>query len=307
MPEPFLRGTRFWFRSPIRRRSATGEFNTAFDSIDSVRLAARAATAVVFLLWSGGCGPSPAEQALEAAAPAEYAAWRAAELATEAARWKVEPAELEKRHQAGEQLAVLEPQAEQLIRESSALARAAEAAAAYSDAMWAAENARLRVVNARDHEVLNQSGHYVEKLDRLIVATEVWAETYETILTDISIPKLLNPFEFQAADMDKLIEALNRQEAVRRRTAPGMTGPEAQAAAQEVVDVLVALTNEALAQTESVATARDAAREAWEAVGSDAVLIFEASELAGQEAMDRLKMAAPAAWAAFEAVTTSTR
>ena len=245
---------------------------------------------------------------MEAAAPAEYAAWRAAELAAEAARRKVDPTVLEKRHEAGEQLAVLEPQAEQVIRESSTLARAAEAAAAYSDAMWAAEKARLSVVNGPAHEVLNKSGpEYVEALDRLIAATEAWIKAHQTILTDISIPKLLDPFGFQTADVDRLIEALNRQEAVRRRTAPQMTGPEAQSAAQDIVDVLVALTNEALAQTESVAAARDAAREAWEVAGSDAVLIFEASELAEQEAVERLKMAAPAAWAAFEAATASAR
>lgn len=245
---------------------------------------------------------------MEAAAPAEYAAWRAAELAADAAHRKVDPAVLAKRREAGEQLAVLEPHAEQAIKESSALARATEAAAAYSDAMWAAENARLHVVNGPASEVLRKSGpEYVEALDRLIAATEAWIEAQETILTDISIPRLLDPFGFQTADVDRLIEALNRQEAVRRRTAPENTGPEAQAATQEVVDVLVGVTNEALAQTESVAAARDAAREAWEVAGPDAVLILEASELAEQEAVGRLKVAAPAAWAAFEAASLAER
>ena len=140
-----------------------------------------------------------------------------------------------------------------------------------------------------------------------MAASEAWIEAHQTILTGISIPRLLDPFGFQTADVDRLIEALDRQEAVRRRTAPQMTGSEAQSAAQHVVDVLVALTNDALAQTESLAAARDAAREAWEVAGSDSVLIFEASELAEQEAAERLKVAAPAAWAAFEVATSSAR
>ena len=214
-----------------------------------MRLAARATTALVFLLLLAGCGPRLAEQALEAAAPAEYAAWRAAELAAEAARRKVDPTVLEKRHEAGEQLAVLEPQAEQVIRESSTLARAAEAAAAYSDAMWAAEKARLSVVNGPAHEVLNKSGpEYVEALDRLIAmkkqspmrsVDQGAPDDPDRHLDTEATRPLWVP---DGRSVDRLIEALNRQEAVRRRTAPQMTGPEAQSAAQDkFVDVLVAL------------------------------------------------------------------
>lgn len=236
----------------------------------------------------------------------EYASWRAAQSAAEAAHRKLDPAVLAKRREAGEQLAVLEPLAERAIQESSALARAAEAATAYSDAMWTAENARLRVANGPANAVLSKSGpEYVEALDRLIAATGAWVEAQETILADISIPRLLDPFRFEIAEMDRLTEALARHQVVTERTRPQTTGPEVQASLQDLVEVLVALTNEALAQTASAAAERNAAREAWGAAGTEAVVVFEASELAEREALERLKMAAPAAWAAFETATLS--
>ena len=228
---------------------------------------------MVLFLLSAGCGPSPAEHALEAAAPAEFAGWRAARAASEAARRNVEPTLLEACRQAQEELAA----AKRMGQDLDALTNALKAARGFLYAMRYLENPPFD----RRWEIREQVAQFSDATRSLYAELDALEQKSDL---------------YEPADLLAIRDLLEPPPEVS-----DSSGPEAQARAEKAVDTLEAMVDAGLLEFESLIAGDAPVWAALSATETDAVLALEAAEEAGREALARLMLAAPAAWTAFEA------
>ena len=225
------------------------------------------------LVTACGANRSPAESALEAAAPVEFAAWRAAGAALELARQEAGQEALAARADASTALARAEDEVAHAIslRNEATLVR--PAAAAYLEAKKAWEDAGAAFKAA---ELLGSVGDGLRALNAQIEALARVMATAEAALDT------LDP----AGSLAETAEAKGVDPA-------DLLGAEAEAA--------VARADFALRAEAEASSAAMAAQRTWKIAGSATVQAFEAAERVEVDARSRLQQAAPAAWEAYVA------
>ena len=237
---------------------------------DGFRIPVRVA---LVLLTACGVTRPPEESALEAAAPEEFTAWRAAVAALDIARQEAGAEALAARTDASNALARAEDDAAHAISRRNAATLVRPAATAYLEAKRAWEDADAAF---RAAELLGSVGDRLEALNAQIEALARVVASGETVM------KTLDP-------EGRLTEAAKAQGI----DPADLLGVEAEAALARADFAL-------RAEAEASATLVEAQRT-WENAGSVAVRAFEAAERAEFAARSRLIQVAPAAWEAYSA------
>lgn len=234
-----------------------------------VRFSAIAILVVVGSMVAACDSRSPAEHALEAAAPSEYAAWQAARRARLAAL-DAAPEEVASRQTTHDHPSLVTMRVAEAI--ASMAATAAGQAKEHPDLLAGLE-AWARAKSARER--MNQTVNDFNR-GRFRTIGE-GSDAMKSALANMS--RALDNMKQNQADFEIAHEAAEK--------------------AEEQAEIMEAAANEA----------RSAARDALEAyteAGTGPVLAYEAAVKAEETSLQRLKIAAPEAWEAFDATQPAT-